>query len=221
MTMERLILPTVLCCVIAYFLCGIPFGLLITKAKGIDIRKVGSGNIGSTNVARAAGVGASALTLALDAGKGFVSVMIAKLLIPVLGQVEYKALAPDQTAGVVIAIVYLAGICGHIFSIYLKFHGGKGIATGLGCALAFKWQMGLILLALFIAIVVPTRYVSLGSCCAAAALPIMALIFGVAPISIVPLAAVGGLVIWAHRSNIKKLINGQESRFSFNSEKKA
>ena len=85
MHMTHLILPTILCCGIAYLLCGIPFGLLVTKARGIDIRKVGSGNIGTTNVARAAGVGASALTLLLDAGKGFVSMMIGRLLIPALG----------------------------------------------------------------------------------------------------------------------------------------
>ena len=219
MTMDRLILPTILSCVIAFLLSGIPFGLLITKAKGIDIRKVGSGNIGSTNVARAAGVRASGLTLLLDAGKGFASMMIARLLIPAMGQVEVKAIAPDQAAGVVMAIVFLAGICGHVFSIYLKFHGGKGIATGFGCALAFKWQVALLLLVVFLAVVLPTRYVSLASCTAAASLPILAFIFGVAPISLIPLACVSAIVIWAHRSNIKKLLKGEEKRFSFNSEK--
>ena len=137
MTMARLIFPTILSCIIAYLLCGIPFGLLVARAHGVDVRKVGSGNIGTTNVARAAGVGASGLTLLLDAGKGFVSMMIARLIIPAMGQVEVKAIAPDQPSGIVIAIVYVACICGHVFSCYLKFHGGKGIATGFGAALAF------------------------------------------------------------------------------------
>ena len=138
MTMTSLILPTILSCIIAYLLCGIPFGLLVARAHGVDVRKVGSGNIGTTNVARAAGVGASGLTLLLDAGKGFVSMMIARLIIPAMGQVEAKAIAPDQPAGIVIAIVYVACICGHVFSCYLKFHGGKGIATGFGGALAIQ-----------------------------------------------------------------------------------
>ena len=105
MTMARLIFPTILSCIIAYLLCGIPFGLLVARAHGVDVRKVGSGNIGTTNVARAAGVGASGLTLLLDAGKGFVSMMIARLIIPAMGQVEVKAIAPDQPSGIVIAIV--------------------------------------------------------------------------------------------------------------------
>ena len=221
MHMTRLIFPTILCCVIAYLLCGIPFGLLVTKARGIDVRKVGSGNIGTTNVARAAGVGASALTLLLDAGKGFVSMVVGRHLIPALGHVEFKAIAPDETAGIVMAILFVACICGHVFSVYLKFHGGKGIATGFGAALAFKWQIALCLLVVFLVVVLPTRFVSLASCSAAASLPILALIFGVAPVSLIPLAAVSALVIWAHRSNIKKLIHGEEKKFSFNSEKKA
>ena len=106
MTMARLIFPPILSCIIAYLLCGIPFGLLVARAHGVDVRKVGSGNIGTTNVARAAGVGASGLTLLLDAGKGFVSMMIARLIIPAMGQVEVKAIAPDQPSGIVIAIVY-------------------------------------------------------------------------------------------------------------------
>ena len=221
MTMTSLILPTILSCIIAYLLCGIPFGLLVARAHGVDVRKVGSGNIGTTNVARAAGVGASGLTLLLDAGKGFVSMMIARLIIPAMGQVEAKAIAPDQPAGIVIAIVYVACICGHVFSCYLKFHGGKGIATGFGAALAFKWQIALCLLVVFLVVVLPTRFVSLASCSAAASLPILGLIFGVAPVSLIPLAAVAALVIWAHRSNIRKLLKGEEKRFSFNSERKA
>ena len=221
MTMTSLILPTVLSCIIAYLLCGIPFGLLVARAHGVDVRKVGSGNIGTTNVARAAGVGASGLTLLLDAGKGFGSMMIARLIIPAMGQVEAKAIAPDQPAGIVIAIVYVACICGHVFSCYLKFHGGKGIATGFGAALALKWQVALCLLVVFLVVVLPTRFVSLASCSAAASLPILALIFGVAPVSLIPLAAVSALVIWAHRSNIRKLLKGEEKRFSFNSERKA
>ena len=118
-------------------------------------------------------------------------------------------------------MVYVACICGHVFSCYLKFKGGKGIAVGFGAALGLKWQIALGLLAVFIAVVAPTRYVSLASCSAAVSLPIWALIFGVAPISLIPLCVVSALVVWAHRSNIKKLLNHEEKKFSFNSEKKA
>ena len=219
--MDRLILPTLLCCLIAYLLCGIPFGLLITKAMGIDVRAVGSGNIGTTNVARAAGKGASALTLLLDAGKGYVSMTIARLLIPALAEVEVKALGFDQPLGFAVVLVYAACICGHVFSCYLRFKGGKGIAVGFGAALGLKWQLAFGLLAVFIAVVAPTRYVSLASCSAAVSLPIWALVFGIAPVSLIPLCIVSGIVVWAHRSNIKKLLNHEEKKFSFNSEKKS
>lgn len=217
--MGRLILPTILFCAVAYLVCGIPFGLLIARAKGVDVRKVGSGNIGTTNVARSVGALASGLTLLLDAGKGYLSMMLARNLIPVMAQLEYKQLDFDQPLGCTMAVVYVACICGHVFSCYLRFSGGKGIATGFGAVLALKWQLAPVLLIVFIAVVVPTRYVSLASVCAAISLPIGALIFGIAPVSLIPLCIASGIVVWAHRSNIAKLLKGEEKRFSFRSSK--
>ncbi|RVU98397.1 glycerol-3-phosphate 1-O-acyltransferase [Coriobacteriales bacterium OH1046] len=209
------ILPTVLCCGLSYLLCGIPFGLLIARLRGVDVRKVGSGNIGTTNVARSVGAAASALTLILDAGKGFVSLELARHLIPWMAEREFKVFDLDQTAGVAIAIVYVACICGHIFSPYLGLKGGKGIAVGFGAALSLDWRIALGLLVVFILVAVPTRYVSLASCSAALSLPPLALAFGSAPVSMIPLTLVAALVIWAHRSNIKKLLDHEEKRFAF------
>lgn len=210
-------LPTVLCCGLAYLLCGIPFGLLIARLRGVDVRKVGSGNIGATNVARSVGAAASGLTLILDTGKGFASLELARHLIPWMAEREFKVFALDQTAGIAITIVYVACICGHIFSPYLGLKGGKGIAVGFGAALSLDWHIALGLLAVFILVAVPTRYVSLASCSAALSLPLFALAFGSAPVPVIPLALVTVLVIWAHRSNIKKLLNHEEKRFSFHS----
>lgn len=211
------ILPTILCCCLAYLLCGIPFGLLIAHLRGVDVRKVGSGNIGTTNVARSVGVVASGLTLLLDAGKGFVSMELARRLIPWMAEREFKVFDLSQTAGVAITIVYVACVCGHIFSPYLGFKGGKGIAVGFGAALGLDWHIALGVLVVFILVVVPSRYVSLASCSAALSLPFFALIFGAAPVSLIPFAFVSALVIWAHRSNIKKLLNNEEKQFSFHS----
>lgn len=154
------ILPTILCCCLAYLLCGIPFGLLIARLRGVDVRKVGSGNIGTTNVARSVGVVASGLTLLLDAGKGFVSMELARHLIPWMAEREFKVFDLSQTAGVAITIVYVACVCGHIFSPYLGFKGGKGIAVGFGAALGLDWHIALGVLVVFILVVVPSRYLS-------------------------------------------------------------
>lgn len=213
--MGRVAIPTLICMVVAYFVCGVPFGLLITKALGIDVRKVGSGNIGTTNVARAAGPAASAVTLALDAAKGFVSVMLARHLIPALAGIEPTAIETDQPLGCCLTLVFLACIIGHVFSPYLKFRGGKGIAVGLGAALGISVPFGLCLLAGFIAVVVPTKYVSAGSCFAALSLPVWSLIYGFSWQAVLPTLLIAALVLWAHRSNIGRLMRHEEKKFSF------
>ena len=124
---------TLICMCVSFALCGIPFGLLVARAQGIDVRKVGSGNIGMTNVARSVGAGAAALTFALDVLKGTVCVLLARALLAYacLGG-DWAQTAPQGAYGWSAALVWATCVCGHVFSPYLGFRGGKGISVGLG-----------------------------------------------------------------------------------------
>lgn len=208
--------------VVTYFVCGIPFGLLIASKEGhIDVRKVGSGNIGTTNVARSVGAKAGSLTLLLDALKGFLSTFIwQKVFCMAVFAGNASMVAPTGEFGWMASIIFLAAICGHVFSPYLHFHGGKGIAVGFGAALGYIPAVALGLLVVFVVFAVPSRYVSLGSSMAAVSLPIWGAVFGYAPATICPLVIITAIVVWAHRANIKKLVHGEERKFSFHHESK-
>ncbi|MGN0070477.1 MAG: glycerol-3-phosphate 1-O-acyltransferase PlsY [Atopobiaceae bacterium] len=208
--------------VVTYFVCGIPFGLLIASKEGhIDVRKVGSGNIGTTNVARSVGAKAGGLTLLLDALKGFLSTLIwQQVFCAVLFGGNASLVAPAGPYGWMASVIFLAAICGHVFSPYLHFHGGKGIAVGFGAALGYMPAVAFGLLLVFVVFAVPSRYVSLGSSMAAVSLPIWAAVTGAAPATIWPLVAITVIVVWAHRGNIKKLVHGEERKFSFHHESK-
>jgi glycerol-3-phosphate acyltransferase PlsY len=185
-----------------YFLGSVPFGILVARLfdRNVDLRETGSGNIGATNVARAAGKAAGILTLALDAGKGVLPMVLAYLL---LGE-DYFWLA----------LVGGAVFLGHVFSIYLNFKGGKGVATALGVILTLSPVTTFLLVVLFAGVVYFTRYVSLGSLCAAAALPILMALLGPPSRACVTLSLlIAFLVIYNHRENIHRLLSGQESRF--------
>ncbi len=217
-----MILVTAAAAVISFLICGIPFGLLIAnKEAGVDVRKTGSGNIGMTNVARSVGKKAAVLTLLCDLGKGLVCMVAARFAIAAicLGG-DVAALEHTTAFGSAMSVVYLGCVFGHIFSPYLGFHGGKGISVGFGAALGLYWPVGAGLMAVFIAFAVPSRYVSLGSVCAAVSLPIWCAVLGFPPASIVPVAMVAAVVIWAHRGNIKKLMTGTESKFAFHHDDK-
>ena len=205
-----------LACVIAYVLGGIPSAYLIGKAFGnVDIRTQGSGNVGSTNVARTLGAKAGILTLVSDILKAVVAVLIGKLLIGVVGAGAIETTAPGGVYDWCAALVYLAVILGHMFTPFLHFHGGKGIASGFGGAVVLMPWAGLSLWGPFLIFAVSTRYVSVGSIAGALSLPIFANLFyqpSMAFTVIVCIVLV--LVIWGHRSNIKKLAHGQESKFS-------
>jgi len=188
----------------AYLLGSIPFGYLIVKmGRGSDVRGAGSGNIGATNVTRVAGKVAGLATLALDAGKGYLAVWLAMRWSH--GNIRWM-----MAAGVAVVL-------GHTFSCWLRFRGGKGVATGLGVFLAIAWQAVLATLLVWLVVVAFWRYVSLGSVVAAAALPILVYLF-YAPGHAPPLAvsfgsvAVAIIVIFKHRENIARLIAGTESR---------
>jgi acyl phosphate:glycerol-3-phosphate acyltransferase len=188
----------------AYLVGSIPFGYLIVKmGSGSDVRGAGSGNIGATNVTRVAGKGAGLATLLLDVGKGYLAVWLAMRWSH--GNIRWM-----MAAGVAVVL-------GHTFSCWLRFRGGKGVATGLGVFLAIAWQAVLATLLVWLVVVAFWRYVSLGSVVAAAALPILVYLF-YAPGHAPPLAvsfgsvAVAIIVIFKHRENIARLIAGTESR---------
>ena len=213
------ILLTAICAVVSFFIGAIPFGLILGRVfNHTDIRKAGSGNIGTTNALRVAGPKVAALTLLLDCLKGAICVLIARPLIASVGfGFPVSIMAPGATGDWMLGVICLAAVWGHIFSPYLNFHGDTLTAVGLGVILAWYWPIGLSLLGMFIVAVAITKYVSVGSLAAAIGLPIAAC--AVFPYSSLGLkfcmAMIGITVVWAHRANIKKLMCGKESKLSF------
>jgi len=191
----------------AYLLGSIPFGLLIVKAiAGGDIRSVGSGNIGAANVTRNAGWIAGALTLLLDAGKGYLAVWIAGHWTG--WNIRWMML------GAIFAVI------GHVFPVWLQFRGGKGVATGLGVFLPICREAVVAAAVLWLIVVLFWRYSSLGSIVAAAAMPVFIYVLyapGHAPPEFVNLGAIliSLLILVKHRSNIERLIAGEETRLKF------
>lgn len=190
----------VLVVIIAYLIGSIPFGYLIVRAKeGGDVRETGSGGTGATNVTRRAGRSAGVLTLILDAAKGALAIVVAQLL-----------LNNDWS----LAAAAIAVILGHIFPVWLRFKGGKGVATGVGVFLVLAPFAVLIAGVVFLAVVLLTKYVSLGSILAAATIPLLVWLQA-EPGSLLTAAVVGALlIIFAHRANLTRLWNGTESRTS-------
>jgi glycerol-3-phosphate acyltransferase PlsY len=211
--MSSIPMTVVLIPVFAYLLGSIPFGLILGKifASG-DVRKEGSGNIGATNVARVAGPLAGILTLLLDGAKGAAAVLLSE---------RYS-----NGSALWMIIAGLAALIGHCFPIWLKFKGGKGVATAAGVYLALSPLAFLAGLILFILVVGFWRYVSLGSISAAAAMP-MLLYFLWAPHHAPPpvitfgALAVAMLIVYKHDANLQRLVNGQEPKFSFSRKKDA
>jgi glycerol-3-phosphate acyltransferase PlsY len=199
-------LTTILCWCLGAFLSGsIPFGLLLVKAAGKgDVRSQGSGNIGATNVMRAGGKGLGIATLFLDALKGFLPVFLAK----------QAGLAPDD-----LAFVALAAVAGHVFTPWLRFRGGKGVATALGVVVAYHAAMVLPALGAFILALALFRYVSLGSVLAAVTLFVTSLGYlgrwACLPIhsrwQVLAWALLTGLVIRKHGDNLNRLFQGRET----------
>ncbi|MGQ0660238.1 glycerol-3-phosphate 1-O-acyltransferase PlsY [Sphingosinicella sp.] len=196
MTFETLF-PPLAAIVGGYLLGSIPFGLLLTRAAGLgDVRNIGSGNIGATNVLRTGRKGLAAATLLLDAAKGAAAVLLARLIWP--------ELALDPLAG-------LAAFIGHLYPVWLRFRGGKGVATLLGVVAALAWPIGLIAALVWVLALLLTRYSSAGGMAAAVSAPIAAAAmgrFGLAPL----FAGLALLVLWRHRENIARLWRGTEPK---------
>lgn len=180
----------------AYLLGSVSFGLLISKAMNLgDLRKIGSGNIGATNVLRTGNKGAAAATLILDGAKGAVAVLIARALF-------------GDLAGM---LAGLAAFLGHLYPVWLGFKGGKGVATFLGILLALSFPAGLCACATWLATAFGLKYSSLSALIAAASGPLWLLIFG-PPGSVWLGLVLAILIFWRHRSNIERLLKGEEPR---------
>lgn len=188
------------CAIVSYLFGSIPTGYLFGRARGIDIRTVGSGNIGATNVMRALGKGPGIAVLLVDALKGFVPVFLAPR---VFAQVDPTTL---QIACCV------AVIAGHNWTCWLNFKGGKGIATSAGALLAFLPVPLLCAAGVFAFVAIVTRYVSLGSIAAAIAMPVATWLIVHDRTLIIFTAILGAVAIIKHRSNIQRLLAGTESR---------
>lgn len=185
--------------IFAYLLGSIPSGFIFGTFLGVDVRNRGSGNIGATNVARTLGKGLGLLTLVADTVKGILPVFIA------------------QRVGLsdgAIALIGIFAFLGHLYPVFLKFRGGKGVATAFGVLLAVAPPVPAILILFFGAAVLVSRMVSLGSIAAAIAAPFSLWGMSYPPIFVVMGAFLGAMVIWRHRANIKRLMAGTEPRFN-------
>lgn len=184
---------------LAYLIGAIPVGLLIGLARGVDVRTVGSGNIGATNVLRGLGPFFGLVVFAVDVLKGGAGVVICRQL---------------GMDGWLLGAAVLFAVLGHVFSPYLAFKGGKGVATTLGAMLALDPLVAALALGAWIVIVIPTRIVSLASILAAASVPVIHHLLNPAqPQVLVPLAALAIIVVGRHNENIGRLLRGEEHRF--------
>jgi acyl phosphate:glycerol-3-phosphate acyltransferase len=180
---------------IGYLLGAIPFGLILTRLFGAgDLRQIGSGNIGATNVLRTGRKGLAAGTLLLDMAKGAAAVWIAGMINPDLALL----------GGV-------GAFFGHLFPVWLKFKGGKGVATMLGIALALMWQVGLVYALVWLSALAVTRISSVSGMAAAVSAPVAALVFGDLGIAVM-LLGLALVVIWKHNDNIRRLMAGTEPK---------
>ena len=193
--MENFTGTTGLVLLLGYVLGSIPFGLILAKLGGAgDIREIGSGNIGATNVLRTGRKGLAAATLLLDLAKGFAAVWIAASVSP----------GNELLAGA-------GAILGHLYPVWLKFKGGKGVATFMGVALALDWRSGAAYAAIWLGVILVSRISSLGGLLAAASVPLSAYLTGYP--QYVPLtAALAVLIVWKHKDNIARLLKGEEPR---------
>jgi glycerol-3-phosphate acyltransferase PlsY len=184
----------------AYLLGSVPSGYILGSMAGVDVRKVGSGNVGATNVARVVGKGRGALTLVADAAKGWLPIFAAL-------QLEMSLSA--------VTLAGTAAFLGHLYPIFLRFKGGKGVATAMGILLALAPLITMVLLVIFAVTVAAGRLISLGSITAAIVAPVSLWIAGYPPMVIVMVGFIAAMITWRHRGNIQRLLAGTEPKFDF------
>ena len=203
--------------IIAYLIGSVNFSVIISKKMaGFDVREKGSGNAGSTNVLRTVGKKAAVLTLICDILKGVISILIAIFIGSIVKDVNKELLV--QIAGIAVVL-------GHTFPIFFGFKGGKGVATSLGVILMSNWQIGLICLVFALVLMALTRMVSLGSCGAAVLFPVLTLFMNEnytvltdgksGKTYFIYSIILAIIVLYNHRSNIKRILNGTENKLSF------
>lgn len=203
--------------IIAYLIGSVNFSVILSKKMaGFDVREKGSGNAGSTNMLRSVGKKAAALTLVCDILKGVVSISIAMIL---------GNMIPNMNKELLIQIAGIAVVIGHTFPVFFQFKGGKGVATSLGVLLMSNWQIGLICLVFALVLMILTRMVSLGSCAAAVLFPVLTLFINDnytvltdgknGSVYFVYSLILAIIILYNHRSNIKRILNGTENKLSF------
>jgi glycerol-3-phosphate acyltransferase PlsY len=192
----------IICIIVSYLVGAIPFGLLLSRTSGVNIRTAGSGNIGATNVARLLGKKMGTITLLLDISKGFLPIYIASLI-----------LKGDPNQDIITALCGAAAVIGHLYPIYLGFKGGKGVATGLGVFLFLAPPALLFSLVLFIIVVKISGFVSLGSLLASASIPFWLYLLDEPGWKLVLSGFIGIMIWWKHNANIKRLLSGTEKRW--------
>ncbi len=194
----------VIACVAAYLLGSVNTSIILSKLKGKDIRKEGSGNAGATNTLRVMGKKAAAIVALFDALKGIIAVLVARLLCSI----------EDAPLAVYLSALFV--MLGHVYPIFFGFRGGKGVMTTIAVIFMLDWRIGLILFAFCIAIMLITRYVSLGSCIGAALFPVLVAVFHTENTAFIIISVlIGALAIFKHRTNIVRLVKGNESKLNF------
>jgi acyl phosphate:glycerol-3-phosphate acyltransferase len=218
----------VIVAVIAYLLGSIPFGYILVRLfRKQDVRTIGSGNIGATNVARSGAKGLGIVTLILDVAKGYLAVYLAEqyflghLMVKVTGSIDQLRNAKPNIEGdpktvfIAAALAAIFAILGHMYPVWLKFKGGKGVATGVGVFLALAPAAVGLVLVIFLAVVWFSRYVSLGSIVATAAFPVLAWALyrnSKSPVIFLAAALAALMIIAKHHQNIRRLLAGTEHR---------
>lgn len=202
---------TLIFVVAAYLLGSVSFAVVVSRAFGMaDPRSYGSGNPGATNVLRSGKKLAAALTLLGDAAKGWLAVFLA---------IKY---APHDADGLLlVALVMLAVFLGHVFPLFLKFQGGKGVATALGVLLALNGWLGLAVLGTWLLVALVFRYSSLSALVAATTAPVYVMLFHMRPELVFATMLLSATLIWRHKGNIKKLMTGRESKIGSKKENPA
>ena len=197
--------------IIAYLIGSINFSVILSKKMaGFDVRDKGSGNAGTTNMLRSVGKKAAAITLACDILKGVVAILIAMLI---------GRMVEGSNAALLVQVAGVAVILGHTFPIFFKFKGGKGVATSLGVLIMSNWQIGLICLVFALILMALTQMVSVGSIAAAILYPVLTLFipqnYIVPGNYLIYSIILAVLIVFNHRENVKRLLNGTENRISF------
>lgn len=199
-----MVTETLLPALLGYLIGSIPFGLLLTRAAGLgDVRQIGSGNIGATNVLRTGNKGLAAATLLLDLLKGFAAVVLAGMLFGLDGTGEARDVARAFAAG--------GAVLGHCFPVWLGFKGGKGVATNAGVSFGLAWPIGLAYALVWLSVLAIFRISSLAGMAAVVAAAAAAPLFGYPQLFPV-LAAIALLIVYLHRANIRRLLKGEEPK---------